>query len=335
MKKLLSLFGCLFLLSCADDPGYTLNQNSGGALGTSYNIAYFTKEKLDLQREIDSVFKVINQSMSTYQRDSDISRINAGDSTVVVDQMFREVFSLSKEVYEATGGAFDPTVGILVNAWGFGPGKAMELDSTEVDSLMQYVGFGKVALKDDNTIYKQDEQIYFDFNAIAKGYAIDRLALVLDQKGISDYLVEVGGEIVARGRNINKDKPWVVGIDDPQVTGERALKKAVALTDRALASSGNYRKFRVDSVSGKKFVHTIDPKTGFTKDSNVLAATVIAENCATADAYATALMAMELENSKMLLEGQDGLEAYIIYLDKNGDTREFMTPGFREIVVEL
>ncbi|WP_373075242.1 FAD:protein FMN transferase, partial [Zeaxanthinibacter enoshimensis] len=237
--------------------------------------------------------------------------------------------------YEATDGYFDPTVGILVNAWGFGPGAAGLTDSLHIAQLKKYVGLDKISLTKDNRIEKAFPEMQLDFNAIAKGYAIDRLALVLDKKGISDYLVEVGGEIVARGSNINKDKPWVVGIDDPQVTGERALKKAVALTDRALASSGNYRKFRVDSVSGKKFVHTIDPKTGFTKDSNVLAATVIAENCATADAYATALMAMELENSRMLLEEQDGLEAYIIYLDKNGDTREFMTPGFREIVVEL
>ncbi|MDC6349929.1 FAD:protein FMN transferase [Zeaxanthinibacter sp. PT1] len=335
MDKLLIFLGCFLLLSCTGESEWELNYNSGAALGTSYNITYIAKEKRNYQQEIDSVFAVINRSMSTYQKDSDISRINNGDSAVVVDHMFKDVFKLSKEVYEATGGSFDPTVGILVNAWGFGPGQAMELDSTEVDSLLQYVGFNKVSLESGNTIRKTYPQIYFDFNAIAKGYAIDRLALMLEQKGISDYLVEVGGEIVAGGQNLIKKKAWVVGIDDPQVTGERALKKAVRLTDRALASSGNYRKFRVDSVSGKKYVHTIDPLSGYGRDSNVLAATVIAHSCAEADAYATALMAMELDRSKKLLEEQQGLEAYIIYLDEKGDTREYLTPGFRKMVVEL
>ncbi|NNF19775.1 MAG: FAD:protein FMN transferase [Flavobacteriaceae bacterium] len=335
MKRILPGILFLVLSACGIGSDWERNINSGNALGTTYNITYLADEKLDFQESIDSVFVVINQSMSTYQQDSDISRINNGDSTVVIDHMFKDVFELSKEVYEATGGSFDPTVGILVNAWGFGPGKAMELDSTDVDSILQYVGFGKVALQSDNTIRKTYPEIYFDFNAIAKGYAIDRLALMLDKKGISNYLVEVGGEVVAKGRNRLKEKPWVIGIDDPQVTGGRALKKAVRLTDRALASSGNYRKFRVDSVSGKKYVHTIDPLSGYSRDSNVLAATVIANSCAEADAYATALMAMELDRSKELLQEQQGLEAYIIYLDKKGDTREYLTPGFSKMVVEL
>lgn len=310
------------------------NFNYGGALGTSYSITYLASEELNYQKEIDSVFRVVNQSMSTYIPESDISRINRGEKQVTVDEMFRAVFQLSKEVYRKTNGYFDPTVGILVNAWGFGPEEAMELNPTKVDSLLEYVGFDKVQLSKDNKVKKSDPAIQFDFNAIAKGYAIDRLALMLDEKGIQNYLVEVGGEIVARGMNRIKEKPWVVGIDDPKVEIGRRLKLALEIGDEALASSGNYRKFRVDSLTGKKYVHTIDPKTGYTKNSNILSASVIAGNCAEADAFATAFMAMDLEQSKSVVSEERQLEAFIIYLDSNGEVQEFMTEGFKKKVVQ-
>lgn len=325
--------GCF--VSCKQATSESIkNINSGGALGTTYNITYLSDTKLDFQREIDSVFKAINRSLSTYIPNSDISKINTGDSTVVIDHMFLEVFKLSKEVHTRTKGYFDPTVGTLVNAWGFGPGTQITLDSLKVDSLLNYVGFEKVAVTENNTIKKLNPHIHFDFNAIAKGYAIDRLAVLLNTKGIDDYLVEVGGEIVAKGENTIKGKKWVVGVDDPQVEEGRKLKLLLRLKDKALASSGNYRKFRVDSLSGKKYVHTIDPKTGYTKNSDVLAASVIAHTCATADAYATAFMAMDLDDSITLLGQRKELEAYIIYLDQDGEAREFMTEGFKELVVE-
>ena len=324
----------LLVCSCGQQqPSWVKNINSGGALGTSYNISYLTKESIDFQDEIDSVFAVVNHSMSTYIPDSDISKINRGD-TVVVDQMFQEVFRLSKKVHQATDGYFDPTVGTLVNAWGFGPGAQIKLDSLKVDSLLAYVGFQKVRLTEGHKILKQHPGIQFDFNAVAKGYAIDRLAAMLDNKGIENYLVEVGGEIVAKGENKTKAKQWTVGVDDPQAQGERSLKLAVRLQDKALASSGNYRKFRIDATTGEKYVHTIDPKTGYTKNSKVLAASVIANTCAEADAYATAFMAMELEKSIELLSQEKDLEAYIIYLDENGETTDFMTTNFEKLVVK-
>ncbi|WP_430906266.1 FAD:protein FMN transferase [Maribacter sp. 2-571] len=308
------------------------NEATGGALGTSYSIIYQSDRTLDFQTAIDSVFEVVNRSLSTYIPDSDISKINAGDTTVVVDTMFKEVFRLSKEIHQNTDGYFDPTVGVLVNAWGFGPGKAVVMDSVRVDSLLQYVGFDKVGLTEMGTVEKAHPNVYFDFNAIAKGYAIDRLALLMDQRGIADYLLEVGGELVAKGTNKVKKKPWTVGVDDPQVEEGRKLKLLLRLTDRALASSGNYRKFRVDTLTGKKYVHTVDPKTGFTKSANTLAATVLAADCATADAYATAFMAMDLDDALSLISRQNDLEAYIVYLER-GVTKEYMTDGFRELVV--
>lgn len=320
--------------SCVFNSGpYIKNTYFGGALGTSYSITTLYQGELNLEKEIDSVFTVINNSMSTYIPDSDISKINRGESEIIVDQMFRDVFELSKEVYNSTNGSFDPTVGALVNAWGFGPAKQQELDSVKVDSILQFVGFEKVSLTEEGTVIKKDPRIFFDFNAIAKGYAIDRLAALLDQKEIENYLIEVGGEIVAKGENKLKNKSWIVGIDDPQVEEGRRLKITLQLRDRALASSGNYRKFRVDSVTGKKYVHTIDPKTGFTKNGRILSASVISNTCARADAYATAFMVMELPETKDLLETVEELEAYIIYFDENGEVNEFMTPDFKKLVV--
>lgn len=304
----------------------------GGALGTSYSITYLTEKELDLKSEIDSVFEAINLSMSTYIPDSDISRINKGDTTVRIDHMFREVFQLSQEVYSNTNGYFDPTVGALVNAWGFGPGDIVEMDSSKVDSILHFVGLDKVRLNSDGTITKNDPRIFMDFNAIAKGYAIDRLAVLLDQKNIENYLVEVGGEIISKGENKIKNKSWLVGIDDPQIEEGRRLKLTLKLADKAMASSGNYRKFRVDSITGQKYVHTIDPKTGYTRNSDILAVSVIANDCARADAYATAMMAMELSESKKLLNLHEQLDAYIIYLENDGEVAEFMTPGFKKLV---
>ena len=303
----------------------------GEALGTTYQVSYYPDKNSMVGPAIDSVFKAINRSMSTYLPDSDISRINRGDSTVRVDEMFRDVFALSKEIHRRTEGYFDPTVGVLTDAWGFGPGEAMELDSVRVDSLLTLVGFQKVSLDEKNRIWKNHPGIQFDFNAIAKGYAVDRLALMLERYGIENYLVEVGGEVRATGQNLEKQAAWTVGVDKPITTGERELAAVVELKDKSLASSGNYRKFRIDSVSGEKYVHTIDPRTGYTKNSNILAASVLAPTCAMADGYATAFMAMPLEESRALLDGDSDLEAMIIYTDNSGAIYEWLSPGFKKV----
>ncbi|MDF4204922.1 FAD:protein FMN transferase [Maribacter sp. SA7] len=320
--------------SCKENSNGVRNENAGGALGTSYSIISITPDKLDLQQDIDSVFAVINHSLSTYIPESDISRINNGDSTVVVDKMFREVFKLSKSIHQETNGFFDPTVGTLVNAWGFGPEQKISMDSLKIDSLLNFVGLDKITLDASNHLIKTNPNIYLDFNAIAKGYSIDRLAAMLDAKGIDNYLIEVGGELVAKGKNTIKNKSWVVGIDDPEMQVNRSSKILINLNDKALASSGNYRKFRIDEETGKKFVHTVNPKTGYTQLSNTLAVTILADNCATADAYATAFMAMNIDDAFRLISENDSLEAYIIYLDENGETQEYLTQGFKALVVE-
>lgn len=326
------LWAAIFLFGCGPSGPLQEQVYRGGALGTSYAIKLYAPDDTPFEGAIDSVFEVVNQSLSTYIPDSDISRINRGDTSVVVDAMFQEVFRASGEIYERTGGYFDPTVGILVDAWGFGPGAQLAMDSARVDSLLRYVGFEKVRLGKDGRLQKAHPGIRLDFNAIAKGYAVDRLAVMLEEAGIRDYLVEVGGEIRASGQNRDRKAPWVVGIEDPRAAGNRATIRTIRFTDRAMASSGNYRKFRIDSVTGQKYVHTIDPHTGFSRNSNILATSVLAATCMEADGYATALMAMELEESEALLSKSPGLEGYIIYVDAKGETRELMTPGFRELV---
>ena len=333
--KCFRLFILLSLVvSCKSETTWVKNKNTGAALGTSYSIIYIAEEQLDFQKEIDSVFTGINKSMSTYLPNSDISRINNGDATVIADEMFRDVFHISSKVHKASNGYFDPTIGVLANAWGFGPGEQIKLDSTKVDSLLNYVGWDKVKLSSNNTVQKLNPRIRIDFNAVAKGYAIDRLGVLLAQKGIENYLVEVGGEVLAAGTNLVGKKNWIVGIDKPNIFKKRGTAAVVKLKDKAMASSGNYRKFRYDAETGEKYVHTIDPKTGFTKNASVLAATVIANDCATADAFATAFMAMELEDSKKLLDSENTLEAYIVYLDDANNQNEFMTKGFKGMLIE-
>ncbi len=335
MNKTILVLSIFLLVGCGlTSFKYVKNTNSGGALGTSYSIIYLSDDEQDFQKEIDSVFNAVNQSLSTYIPTSDISRINRGETDIIVDHMFQDVFAISDEVYHATAGYFDPTVGSLVNAWGFGPGQKVKMDRMKIDSLLSLVGFNKVKLNEKQQVIKENQSIYLDFNAIAKGYAIDRLAKMMEEKGIKDYLLEVGGELVGKGINQIKQKPWVVGVDDPQIEEGRQLKILIELKDRALASSGNYRKFRIDSVTGKKYVHTIDPKTGYTKNANTLGVTVLANSCAKADAYATAFMAMDLDNTMKLLSNQDELEAYVVYLDSEGEAKEFMTEGFKEIILE-
>ena len=329
----LPVLSVLFLISCntASEEKFV----TGQALGTTYSIKYYSSKDLSLKQALDSIFERVNQSMSTYREDSDISRLNRGDSTVVVDSLFQQVFKISKEVYEASNGYFDPTVGDLVNQYGFGPETGPKaIDSVTIDSLMQFVGFEKINLE-GNRIIKDAPEIYLDFNAIAKGYTIDLIGHYLDSRGVEDYLIELGGELLAKGINQKTSAYWSVGIDDPEQTEERVLTVAVELRDRAMATSGNYRKHRLDLNTNTRFVHTINPLTGFAQKNDLLSVTILAENCALADAYATAFMAMGYDLSKMLLSRVEDLDAYLIYATLDGEMKEYATPGFEEVMKDL
>src|SRR5690606_13657605 len=267
---------------------------------------------------------------------SDISRINRGQMEIQVDSMFREVFRLSQKVNRESGGYFDPTVGDLVNMYGFGPEEGLiSIDSATVDSLMTFVGLGKIKISSEGMVSKEFPLIYLDFNAIAKGYTVDVIGVYLQNKGVENFLIELGGELLGKGENLSKKGLWTVGIDDPhQVEGTRILKAAITLKNRGMATSGNYRKFRIDSLSGRKYVHTINPQTGYPEESELLSATVLAESCALADAYATTFMAMGLKRSQKLLKNLPEVDAYLIHSEPDGSISEFTTSGFEEVVVE-
>ncbi|MGB7785533.1 MAG: FAD:protein FMN transferase [Salinimicrobium sp.] len=331
---LISLFSVLMFSCSSNEEASRLV--SGEALGTTYHITYFSEDDLELETALDSIFERVNQSMSTYRENSDISRLNRGEE-VQVDTLFRNVFILSEEVNRESGGYFDPTVGNLVNFYGFGPQKALkEVDSATLDSLMQYVGIGKIKISSEGIVTKSAPEVYLDFNAIAKGYTVDLVGHYLDSHDVENYLVEIGGELLAKGRNPEKDAAWLVGIDDPEQTeAQRTLTAGVKLLDRAMATSGNYRKNRMDEETGKMYVHTVNPLTGKAEKSDVLSASVLAENCALADAYATTFMAMGFEASKELLQELDDVDAFLIYAREDGSMGKFATEGFEEVLVDL
>ncbi|MGX1023286.1 FAD:protein FMN transferase [Psychroflexus sp. MBR-150] len=320
----------LLIFSCSPKK-YELK---GNALGTTYSVNYFSETKQNFKPQFDSIFNVINHSLSTYIPDSDISKLNHGKN-IKVDNHFKNVFKASKLIYKKTEGYFDPSIGLMVNAYGFGP-ETYDIQLTEktIDSLMNFVGFDKFLLK-NNTLQTHLPSFYLDFNAIAKGYTVDVLADFLKSKNIDDFFVEIGGEIVAYGQDHDHDKIWNFGIETPiENNTNRELSYAVIIENRALATSGNYRKFKTDSLTGQKFVHTINPKTGLAKKSNVLSASVVASNCMTADAYATAFMAMGFDKAKQIIEKQQ-INALLIYVDEANTTQTYISNGLKPIVSAL
>jgi thiamine biosynthesis lipoprotein len=316
-KPLLIFSFVIFLISCKKQNAYTYLK--GNTLGTTFSVKY--QNKADYSQSIDSLFRKINTSLSTYHQNSIISKINKGDS-VLTDFHFEKVFDKAKRIYKETDGYFDPSVGVLVNAWGFGPKRIVEKpDTLKINELMKWVGFDKVQLKNHH-VYKETPEIFIDFNAIAKGYSVDVISAFLESKSIKNYMVEVGGEMRVRGIN-PKGELWNVGIEKPLTDGTRAVESILQLKDQSIATSGNYRKFKIDKL-GKKYVHTINPKTGFTEQNDLLSASVIsAKDCADVDAYATAFMVMGYEKTRSFINKHSELEVVLIYIDKKGVIKNF------------
>jgi thiamine biosynthesis lipoprotein len=308
----------------------------GEAQGSTYSIKYIASEEKVSKIEIDSLLTAFDLSLSTYRPDSKISKINSGDSTVVVDEFFTETFQLSNQIYKETNGLFDPTIGVLVNAYGFGPNKKQEnLSEKQIDSLLQFVGFDKITLNANKTISKKHNQTFIDFNAIAQGYSVDVVVNYLKSKGIENAIVEIGGELFALGKNKIDNKNWVVGIDDPlQKPEERTLIAKVNLENLGMATSGNYRKVMIDEKTGKKFVHIINPKTGLAQKNNVLSATVLSKSSAISDGYATAFILMSLEESKAFLEKHPELYVMLLYSDSDNKMQQFTTDNFKKLIKE-
>ena len=300
--------------------------NEGTVFGTLYHISY--EYPKDLHSEIRIELKKFDNSLSTFNPNSVISRINQNDSTVQPDTWFMRVFTKGLEVSEATNGSFNMTVAPLVNMWGFGFKKSESVTQAKIDSVLQFVGIDKVRIK-NNRIEKSDTRLMLDASAIAKGYACDVIGELLAAKGIQNFMVEIGGEVYANGKN-DHHECWRIGINKPiedksAQSGE--IQDVISLCNSGMATSGNYRNFYYKD--GKRYAHTINPHTGFPVQHSLLSATVIAPDCMTADAFATAFMVMGVEKSMKLVEKNPELEAYFIY-DDNGQNRVVMSNGFKE-----
>ena len=308
----------------------------GEAQGSTYHIKYIAERDENLKPAIDSILEVIDRSMSTYRSDSAISKINQGDTTVVVDQHFRKVFEASQQIWQESEGLFDPTVGVLVNAWGFGKQKISEADlptDKKIDSLRKYVGFDKVALTEKNLIKKRYTEILFDFNAIAQGYTSDVVANYLSVRGIKNYIVEIAGEMYLKGKNTVEDKSWTIGVENPlKPLDDRDLVATIQFTNQGLATSGNYRKVWTDS-NGRKYVHSINPLTGRATQSDVLSATVVAPSTMLADGYATMFMVMGLAKSKAFLEKHPDLAVLLVYSDDKHQEATYKTKSFEKLII--
>jgi thiamine biosynthesis lipoprotein len=319
----------LSFLSCSEKGASSYQKIQGMAFGTTFHITMKPGHSEIAEKHLDSLIHTVNQSLSTYMPDSDISRINSGDTTVILDPYFIEVFQKSGKIYSDSEGAFDPTIGIMVNAWGFGPVEAIpDLDESKVDSLMESVGFDKLKL-DQGKLIRSHPLTYLDFNANAKGYGVDVIGRFLESKGVTDYLVEIGGEIRARGKNA-KGLPWKVAIEKPNFDGSRSFQAIIELKDESIATSGNYRKFKVDSITGEKYAHTIDSRSGYPSKSDLLSASVIGSmDCADADGYATAFMAMGSEKTRAFLETHEQMKAFLIYSDNDGEIKTYKTDNLK------
>ena len=304
--------------------------DQGVVFGTVYNVTYQSDKNLN--EEVLAVLNQVDASLSMFNEQSTISKINRNES-VKPDNTFIEVFELAKKISEETSGAFDITVAPLVNAWGFGFKEGQMPDQQAVDSLLAIVGFKKIDLKGGN-IVKQDPRIMLDCSAIAKGYGCDMVARLMRSRDIKNYMIEIGGEVVTSGIS-EKRLPWKIGVtkptDDSLSVGQE-LQTVLNVTDKAMATSGNYRNFYYKN--GKKYAHTIDPKTGKPVQHNILSATVLASNCATADAYATSFMVLGFDEARKVLEKHPELMAYFIYSDKNGQNAVWFSPSMKDKIVE-
>jgi len=329
MRRLSFLIISLFLLIGCNREINTSIKIAGTAQGTTYHITYLAGAESNYRGSIDSIFSLIDQSLSTYVPGSIISRINKNDSSVIIDDYFTEVFNKSMEVSANTNGLFDVTVAPIINAYGFGFTKREKVTDSLINNLIQYIGYKKVKLV-DKKIQKESPKVMLDFNAIAQGYTVDVLANFLESKAISNYLVEVGGELRAKGKNLG-DSIWTVGIEQPieDATNGTTLNIKIKLKDRALATSGNYKKFYVED--GKKYSHIINPFTGYPAKNSLLSATVIADDCMTADAYATSFMVMGMEKSLQFLSEHKELKLEVIFIyDENGVWKRYSSKKFKE-----
>ena len=333
MRKIIPLFIIsIYLISCQYSNEAKYYKISGFAQGTTYSVIY--KGNNDYRLEIDSILKAFDESLSTYKENSIISRINKNDTAIKTDKLFRVFFEKSEEIWQKTNGDFDITVSPIVNIWGFGfTNRLDDISQHIIDSLLQYIGMEGVSIV-NNRVIKNNPNIMLDGNAIAQGYSVDIVADFLKENGVINYLVEIGGELKAEGVNA-KLEAWKIGIDKPiedTLAINRELKAILQLKNKALATSGNYRKFY--NKNGQKYSHTINPKTGYPVNHNLLSATVLTDDCISADAYATAFMVMGYDKAIQFVNENKDIEIYLIADAGNGNYITYYSDGMKKYIKE-
>ena len=303
-------FLSLLLISCNVDSSF-YKRIQGDALGTTYKVIVQSEYNSSvIKQSIDSIFEVVNNSMSTYRTSSIISRVNRSQNPVEVDSHFIEVFKKSQEIWKLSNGYFDPTAGSIVNLYGMGPNTNVQsINRYKIDSVMQYVGLDKVYLDKQNRIVKPKRGVYIDFNAIAKGYSVDLIKDLLMQINSENFLIEVGGELITMGKN-EKNKKWKVAIQNP--IDLSSYYSEISLDGMSLATSGNYRKFRVDSQTGARYAHIVNPINGESMTNNILSASVVSTSCIEADAWATSLMLMDPIEAAKIINNIADIEVLIL-----------------------
>ena len=328
MKNILYLF-VLVLCACSSSDNKILVKNSGEAQGSYYHIQYLSENGENYKSQIDSILLEVDSSLSIYKDYSLISKLNKGEN-VKTDTLFNAVFLGAEKVFQESEGNFDCSVSPLVNAWGFYKNKlgdTLVIDSLKFRKILPYVGFDKISLFADSLVLPKGMSL--DFNSIAQGYTVDVIAQFLLSKGDSNYLVEVGGELLANGRNADGNI-WRVGVDKPSedIDRQERFQFILDLEDKALATSGNYRKFY--EKDGVKYAHTINPFTGFPAQNRLLSVTVIHNNCMLADAYATAFMVMGVKKSKQFAKTHPEIEIYLVYTGKDGAWKTYISPSMQK-----
>jgi len=320
----------LFLASCRHRKEPVLVKFTGETEGIYYAITYFADDSINFQPAIDSLLHRFDSTASTKKPNSIISRFNSNDSSVRADTMFTVIFQKAMEVSEKTQGAFDITVGPLVNAWGFDFSNRLKMDQHKVDSLLPLVGYHKVMLDKDRLI-KTDPHIQINYNALAQGYAVDLVAGFLDSKGIQSYLIDIGGEVLARRTKPGGEK-WSVAIEMPAKTAgdERTIRAVISLQDMAISTSGSYRKFYEEN--SMHYSHTIDPANGYPVKHSTLSVSVMAKDGITADAYANAFLVMGVEKGREFLKKHPRLDAFFVYTIPDGSMKTYYTKGFEKLL---
>jgi FAD:protein FMN transferase len=334
IRSICSLFLIILMTVSCREKSPLIDGFGGYIQGTTYSIVYENNKKLkneDVKMKIEKVLQDFDMSLSLYKDSSLISRINRNEN-VTVDLYFQEVFDKSASISLMTEGAFDITVAPLVRAWGFGPDAKKDFTESMRDSLLELVGMNKISLKNGKVV-KSDPRITLDVNAIAQGYSVDIVCKAFDDMGVKNYLIEIGGEVRAKGTKAGA--LWRIGIDKPidnnNIPGE-SLQAIIKISDRALATSGNYRKFYIEN--GIKYSHTIDPRTGYPAKNRLLSATILAADCATADGIATACMVMGKDAAIEFINSHSEFTAYFVFSDEQGNYRTWESESLKDYLTE-